>query len=90
MRRFLIRLLSGILAAGLSFILLFSLLSLLFPLPDRVEYSTVILDDQGEVIHTFLTPDQQWRMKISISEISPLLKKTILAKEDKYFMRIRA
>lgn len=65
--------------------LLFSLLSLLFPLPDRIEYSTVILDDQGEVIHTFLTPDQQWRMKISISEISPLLKKTILAKEDKYF-----
>jgi len=85
MRRFFIRLLSGLLAAGLSFILLFSILSLLFPLPDRIGYSTVILDDQGEVIHAFLTPDQQWRMKISISEISPLLKKTILAKEDKYF-----
>ena len=85
MRRFFIRILSGLLIAGLSFILLFSILSLFFPLPDRVEYSTVVLDDRGEVIHAFLTRDQQWRMKTSLSEISPLLKKTILAKEDKYF-----
>jgi penicillin-binding protein 1C len=73
------------LAAGISFILLFTVLCLLFPLPDRIEYSTVLLDDQGEVIHAFLTRDQQWRMKTSLAEISPLLKKTILAKEDKYF-----
>ncbi|HVU83990.1 MAG TPA: penicillin-binding protein 1C, partial [Puia sp.] len=85
MRRFFVRFLSGLLAAGLSFILLFCLLCLIFPLPDRVEYSTVVLDDQGKVIHAFLTRDQQWRMKTSLDEISPLLKKTILAKEDKYF-----
>jgi penicillin-binding protein 1C len=85
MRRFFTRLLTGLLIGGLAFVLLFSMLCLLFPLPDRIEYSTVVLDDQGEVIHAYLTRDQQWRMEAAPSEISALLKKTILAKEDKYF-----
>ena len=33
----------------------------------------------------FLRPDQQWRLKTTLSEISPLLRKTIIAKEDRYF-----
>src|ERR1700744_4708305 len=65
--------------------LLFLLLNRFFPLPDRIEYSTLITDDKGEVIHAFLTNDQQWRMKTELAEISPLLRKTIIAKEDKYF-----
>ncbi|MDP4131657.1 MAG: hypothetical protein Q8918_01695 [Bacteroidota bacterium] len=84
MRRLFIRLLTGIMMTGIAFILLFTLLTLIFPLRDRVEYSTVVLDDQGVVIHAFLTRDQQWRMKIVPGEISPLSEKTILAKEDKY------
>src|SRR5580704_2119067 len=68
-------------------VLLYILLNLFFPLPDGVEYSIIITDDKGEVIHAFLTKDQQWRMKTDISEISPLLKKTIIEKEDKYFYR---
>jgi penicillin-binding protein 1C len=70
-------------AAGLF--LLFLLLNRIFPLPDRIEYSTIVTDDKGEVIHAFLTHDQQWRMKTDLSEISPLLRKTIIEKEDKYF-----
>src|SRR5580698_3268139 len=66
-------------------ILLFILLNFLFPLPDKIEYSTVVTDNKGEVIHAFLTPDQQWRMKTDLAEISPLLRKTIIEKEDKYF-----
>src|SRR6201986_580071 len=65
--------------------LLFLLLNWIFPLPDRIEYSTIITDDKGEVIHAFLTHDQQWRMKTELGEISPLLRKTIVEKEDKYF-----
>src|SRR5579863_2242354 len=65
--------------------LLFLFLNWIFPLPDRVEYSTVVTDDKGEVIHAFLTRDQQWRMKTELNEISPLLRKTIIEKEDKYF-----
>ncbi len=63
----------------------FLLFNWIFPLPDRVEYSTIVTDDKGTVIHAFLTRDQQWRMKTELSEISPLLRKTIVAKEDKYF-----
>src|SRR5215475_6773477 len=63
----------------------FLLLNWIFPLPDKIEYSTIITDDKGEVIHAFLTHDQQWRMKTELAEISPLLRKTIVEKEDKYF-----
>src|SRR6185503_1353943 len=65
--------------------LLFFLLNLLFPLKDKIEYSTIITDKNGEVINAFLTRDQKWRMKTELKEISPLLRKTIIAKEDKYF-----
>ncbi len=70
-----------------SVFILFLLLNWLFPLPDRVEYSTIVTDDKGEVVHAFLTRDQQWRMKTELSEISPLLRKTIVEKEDRYFYR---
>jgi len=73
----------AIIIAGL--ILLFFLLSFIFPLHDKIEYSTIITDNRGEVINAYLTPDQKWRMKTELNEISPLLKKTIIAKEDKYF-----
>ena len=70
---------------SLFFFLLFLLLNRLFPLPDGVEYSTVITDRKGEVLHVSLTRDEQWRMKTGLSDLSPLLKRTIVAKEDKYF-----
>src|SRR5687768_4360746 len=66
---------------------LFLLLNWCFPLPDKVEYTTVITDSRGEMIHAFLTPDQKWRIRTGLDEISPLLRKTIIAKEDRYFYR---
>jgi penicillin-binding protein 1C len=65
--------------------LLFLLLNIIFPLPDRVEYSTIITDDKEAVINAYLTKDEKWRMKTELEEISPLLRKTIVAKEDQYF-----
>ncbi|HEY1872513.1 MAG TPA: penicillin-binding protein 1C, partial [Chitinophagaceae bacterium] len=56
-----------------------------FPLPDKIEYSTIITDNKGEAVNAYLTKDQKWRMKTELNEISPLLRKTIIAKEDKYF-----
>ena len=76
-----------ILIAIVGSFLLFIFLNWLFPLPDKVEYSTIVTDNKGEVIHAFLTRDQQWRMKTELSEISPLLRKTIIEKEDRYFYR---
>ncbi len=71
--------------AILSLFVLFILLNWLFPLPDKIEYSTIITDSKGELINAYLTKDQKWRMKTEMDEISPLLRKTIIAKEDKYF-----
>ncbi|HLY68294.1 MAG TPA: penicillin-binding protein 1C [Puia sp.] len=68
-----------------SLVVLFFLLNWIFPLPDKIEYSIIITDNKGEVIHAFLTNDQQWRMKTELNEISPLLRKAIIEKEDKYF-----
>ena len=75
-----------LLFAAVSF-LLFLLLNWIFPVPSKIEYSSIVTDSKGEVIHAFLTKDQQWRMKTELDEISPLLRKTIVEKEDKYFYR---
>src|ERR1700761_4101207 len=75
------RLLIGVAALFIFFLLL----NWVFPLPDRIEYSTIVTDAKGEVIHAYLTSDQQWRMKTELNEISPMLRKTIIEKEDKYF-----
>lgn len=69
----------------LILIISFFLLNWIFPLPDKIEYSTIITDNKGEVVNAFLTKDQKWRMKTELNEISPLLQKTIIAKEDKHF-----
>ena len=69
----------------LSLIALFFILNFIFPLPDKIEYSTVITDNKGEIVNAYLTSDQKWRMKTNLEEISPLLQKTIIAKEDKHF-----
>ncbi len=84
-RRLLTRILTWTFVTGISFILLFGLLCCIFPLPDKIEYSTCILDDQRQIVHAFLTHDQQWRMRLNEDELSPQLKNTILFKEDKYF-----
>src|SRR5215470_3468505 len=71
--------------AVISLVLLFFILNWIFPLPDKIEYSTIITDNKGEVVNAFLTKDQKWRMKTELDEISPLLRRTIIAKEDKHF-----
>ncbi|MBL7698371.1 MAG: penicillin-binding protein 1C [Chitinophagaceae bacterium] len=73
--------------AVLALLLLISL-NFLFPVTDKVEkiqYSTIITDSKGQLIHAFLTNDDKWRMKTTLEEMSPLLKKTIIEKEDRFF-----
>lgn len=79
------KLVKGLVIVAVLFPFSFFLLDFFFPLPDKIAYTTVVTDNRGEMIHAFLTPDEKWRMKTELHEISPLLRKTILAKEDKYF-----
>jgi penicillin-binding protein 1C len=60
-------------------------LDLAFPLPDDIDYSTIIISSDSTVIHAFLSKDEKWRMKTELNEITPLLRKAIIYKEDKYF-----
>lgn len=80
-----VRVLKGVSIGILALLASFFALNWIFPLPDKIEYSTIITDSKGEVINAYLTRDQKWRMKTELSEISPLLRRTIVAKEDKYF-----
>jgi penicillin-binding protein 1C len=68
-----------------SILILFLCLHFIFPLPHAPEYSAIITDNKNEIIHAYLTRDEKWRMKTEADEISPLLKKTLIEKEDKYF-----
>ena len=81
------RLVKRFVITGASLFLLFLLLNVLFPLRDTISYSTIVTDKNGTMVNAFLTPDEKWRMKTELPEISPLLQKTILAKEDKYFFQ---
>ncbi len=69
----------------IAIFVLFLLLNILFPLPYKKQYSTIVFDNKKQLLHAFITPDEKWRMKTNLEEISPLLKKVIIEKEDKYF-----
>ncbi|MGB0521481.1 MAG: penicillin-binding protein 1C [Flammeovirgaceae bacterium] len=64
---------------------LFLLLDVVFPFRFKVPYSQLIVTQEGEVIHAFLSSDDKWRMKVELDEINDDLEKAILAKEDRYF-----
>ena len=66
-------------------ILLFVTIDFIFPFKPKVQYSTQITAGDGTVLHAFLSVDDKWRLYTNISEITPLLQKTLIHKEDRYF-----
>jgi len=58
-----------------------------FALPFRINprYSTLITAADGTILHAFLNPEDKWRLSTELPEITPILRKTFLFKEDKYF-----
>jgi penicillin-binding protein 1C len=74
----------GLLALG-CFLLFFLVLDLAFPFNPQVRYATQITDQKGRVIHAFLSKEDKWRLYSTVDEITPLLRKTLIYKEDQYF-----
>jgi penicillin-binding protein 1C len=66
-------------------ILLFLISDFIFPFQPNIRYATQITDSKGNVIHAFLSRDDKWRLYTEVSEITPLLRKTLMYKEDQYF-----
>lgn len=69
----------------LLFFLIFLLSNQVFPINIYKSYSTTIVDSQGEILYSFLSKDEKWRMFTQLNEISEELKKAIIYKEDKFF-----
>ncbi|GAA4442854.1 penicillin-binding protein 1C [Ravibacter arvi] len=73
------------LKAGALIISGWVLYNLVFPLRPVVGYAVQVKDRNGDLLHAFLSDDDKWRLYAELSEITPLLKRTFLRKEDKYF-----
>ena len=55
------------------------------PLLAENVYSTEIVDNQGRLLRLSLSPDQIYRIKTELKEISPIAIKATLLYEDRYF-----
>ncbi len=75
-------------AAVSSCLLLFLALDWIFPFPDASlsrPPSMVVADRDGEPIRIFLPPDQAYRFPVRLAEVSPDLKRAVVALEDRWF-----
>ncbi len=68
-----------------SLFLIFLLLDYVYPFENEVSYSTLIVDDNDNILNAYLSSDDKWRLYLDSSEITADLKKAILFKEDQYF-----
>ncbi|WP_417684318.1 penicillin-binding protein 1C [Roseibium sp.] len=55
------------------------------PLPSEVTTSTVVLDRKGRLLRAFTTPDEKWRLPVSVEDIDPLYWAMLKAYEDRRF-----
>lgn len=69
----------------LSVAVRFAILNAIFPCQVKLKYSQIVTDNNGMVIHAFLTTDDKWRMYTELEEITPEIEQAFIAKEDKYF-----
>ena len=66
-------------------VIAFLSLDVLFRFEPNVQYSTQITDQNSTILNTFLSKDDKWRLYTNTDEITPLLRKTLIYKEDQYF-----
>ncbi|OFY93069.1 MAG: penicillin-binding protein 1C, partial [Bacteroidetes bacterium RIFCSPLOWO2_12_FULL_31_6] len=76
---------AALLISLISLFILFIIFDYFFPIKTNINYSSIVVSNDGTIIHSFLNNKDKWRMKTELDEISPVLKKTIIYKEDKYF-----
>lgn len=66
----------------------FFALDLIFPFPEHKLHppvASVVKDHEGKVLRIFMPSDGARRMHANFAEISPMLKKTLIASEDRWF-----
>jgi len=75
----------GVLIAICINFTLFFILNILFPLPINEDYSRMVYSSDNKLLYATLNKQDKWRMKCNLSEITPVLRTTIIEKEDAYF-----
>jgi penicillin-binding protein 1C len=75
----------GVLIALLINLSAFFILDLAFPLDIKEDYSKMVYSSENKLLFATLNSNDKWRMKSNLEEITPLLQKTIVEKEDRYF-----
>ncbi len=65
--------------------LFFVALDFIFPLNIKDDYSKMVYSSDNKLLFATLNSNDKWRMKCDLDEITPLLQKTVVEKEDKYF-----
>ena len=55
------------------------------PLSERIPTSTAVWSADGTLLRVTLTPDEQYRMWVPLSDVSPTLTEAFLLKEDRWF-----
>jgi len=72
----------------ISVVLTFPLVVVLFPLDGGKLFkpsSQTVYDREDKLLRAFLSADEKWRMPCRLDEISPYLKETVIAVEDRFF-----
>ncbi len=67
---------------------LFLILVYIIPLPERlttIDFSTVVKDKNGKILRVYLTSDQKKRIFTPLEKIDPLLIKSTIAYEDRFY-----
>lgn len=75
-----------------AYIIFMAVMTLLFIIliPDRdmlssYSLSRVVYDSRGNILRLSMTDDESFRLRVTKSELSPLVKEAILFQEDRYF-----
>ncbi|MBK8847895.1 MAG: penicillin-binding protein 1C [Bacteroidetes bacterium] len=77
--------LARVVCSILAVVVILLVLDMIFPFRLTIAYSTIVKDCNGKIMHAYLSSDDKWRLKTELSEVNPLLRKTFLQKEDKWF-----
>jgi penicillin-binding protein 1C len=71
--------------AFVACMVIFLIIDLAFPVHTEIPYSRLVLSADRKLMNAALSSDQQWRMNASLEEVNPLLIKTVIFKEDRWF-----
>jgi len=74
--------------AALLPVLAFYVLDAAFPFPRDALFppsASVVQDRNGAPLRFYLAADDAWRFPVALTDVSPLLQKTLVASEDRFF-----